>query len=111
MKRLSDKEIKKIYNMVCEYYEKYLKQYGVKLPMLIEKRGNYIKDALILFYLSQDYPKTRKVSKGELTQFVRQYYPNVNDVQQARHLGAQKGWFIASGGRDNRDVVLTRGEY
>jgi len=82
-----------------------------KLPRLTNAKGDFTKDALVLIYLVQDYPNTKKISKGELTQFIRQYYPDVNDVQQARHLGAQKGWFIAAGGRDNRNVVLTRGEY
>ena len=111
MKRLSNDEIKKIYEMISKNYNKYLRQSGVKLPKLTDIQGNYTKDVLVLVYLAQGYPNTRKVSKGELTQFIRQYYPNINDVQQARHLGAQKGWFIAAGGRDNRDVVLTRGEY
>ena len=97
--------------MLCRYYKKYLNQHGVKLPKLTDPKGNYTKDALVLVYLAQNYPNTKKVSKGELTQFIRQYYPNVADVQQARHLGAQKGWFIAAGGRDNRDVILVRGEY
>ena len=82
--------------------------------MLLPKLGSpesYIKDALILIYLSQGYPNTRKVSKTELTRFIRFYYPEVNDVQQARHLGAQKGWYIAAGGRDNVVVQLQRGEY
>jgi len=61
--------------------------------------------------LGAGLPKHKKISKGELTQFIRLYDPSVNDVQQARHLAAQKGWFIAAGGRDNRDVVLARGEY
>jgi len=110
-KRLSNDKIKEIFKLICDYHKKYLEQYGVKLPKLTDLQGNYIKDALILIYLAQDYPNTRKVSKEELTQFIRQYYPNVNDVQQARHLGAQKGWFIVAGGRDNRDVFLDRGEY
>lgn len=110
-KQLTHNDIEKIYKMICNYYEEYLKQHGVKLPKLSDTQGNYTKDALVLVYLAQDYPNTIKVSKEELTQFIRQYYPNINDVQQARHLGAQKGWFIAAGGRDNRDVVLDRGEY
>jgi hypothetical protein len=111
MRKLSDNEIKRIYEMICEYHDKCLKQYGVKLPKLTDNKGNYTKDALVLIYLAQDYPKTKKVSKGELTQFIRQYYPNVVDVQQARHLGAQKGWFIISGTRGNRHVALNPGEY
>ena len=109
-KKLSDDEIKNTYEMICSYYNNYLKPYGVKLPKLIGSAG-YIKDALTLVYLAQGYPHTRSVSKGELTEFIRSFYPGVSDVQQARHLGQQKGWFIAAGGRDNRDVILRRGEY
>jgi hypothetical protein len=111
MRKLSDEEIKKIYDMICEYYEKYLKQYGVKLPKLINKKGEYTKNALVLVYLAQDYPNTHKFSKEEITQFVRQYYPEVADVQQARHLGAQGGWFIVSGTRGNGNTTLRPGEY
>jgi hypothetical protein len=107
---LSDKEIKDTYEMICTYYNKCLKQYGVKMPELASTKG-FTKDALTLVYLAQGYPNTRKVSKGELTEFIRSFYPRTNDVQQARHLGAQKGWFIAAGGRDNREVDLQRGEY
>jgi hypothetical protein len=105
MKRsLSDKEIKDTYAMIHSYHDKYLKQYGVKMPKLTGLKG-FTKDALTLVYLAQGYPRTREVSKSELTEFIRGFYPEVNDVQQARHLGAQKGWFIAAG------VVLQRGEY
>lgn len=97
--------------MICGYHDKYLKQYGVKLPSLADTRGNFTKDALVLVYLAQGYPNTKEVSKGELTQFIRQYYPDTADVQQARHLGAQKGWFIVSGTRGNRVVTLESGEY
>jgi len=110
MERLSDDEIKRIYQMICNYYDKYLKQYGVKLPKLISAKG-YTKDALILICLAQSYPNTRPVSKGKLTEFIRQYYVDVADVQQARHLAAQNGWFIVSGTRGNKDVELKPGEY
>lgn len=109
-KKLSDDEIKNTYETIYGYYNKYLKSYGVKLPKLSGTRG-YTKDALTLIYLAQGYPHTRIVSKGELTEFIRGFYPTVNDVQQARHLGEQKGWFIAAGGRDNREAILRRGEY
>jgi len=112
MKRLSNEKIEKIYDMLRRYYKKYLKQHGVKLPKLTDSKGNYTKDALVLVYLAQNYPNTKKVSKGELTQFIRQYYPNVVDIQQARHLGAQKGWFIVSGTRGNKGAIkLKSGEY
>jgi len=71
MKRLSDKAIKKIYGIICNCHKKYLAKYGVKLPKLTDAKGNYTKDALVLVYLAQGYPKTREVSKGELTQFIR----------------------------------------
>jgi len=78
---------------------------------LKNKKGFYTKDALILIYLSHNYPQTKKVTKQELTWFIRKYYPDTNDVQQARHLGAQKGWWILAGGRDNIVLSLNRGEY
>ncbi len=108
---LNKKSIKSIYKMLCEFYEKYLKSYGVKLPKLYDSKGNFTKDALVLVYLAYDYPKTRKVTKEELTKFVRSYYPNTNDVQQARHLGAQSGWWIVAGGRDNIVLKIKRGSY
>lgn len=109
-KRLTDAEIESIYDMVRCYYDKYLAKHGVILPSL-KSRGKFTKDALVLVYLAQGYPKTKSASKHELTEFIRRYYDDVNDVQQARHLGAQKGWYIAAGGRDNKDVSLERGEY
>lgn len=109
--KLSDAVVEKTYEIIRNYHEKYLKKFGVKMPKLKNSEG-YTKDALILVYLAQGYPNTKKVSKSELTQFVRQYYPDVNDMQQARHLGAQKGWFIVSGGRFDRHVEdLERGDY
>jgi len=107
---LTRKEITKIYKTIEEYHKKYLKNKGIKMPKL-EISGKYTKDALILIYLAQDYPDVKPITKTQLTNFIRKHYPEVNDVQQARHLGAQKGWFIAAGGRDNRDVKLDRGEY
>jgi hypothetical protein len=32
---LDKKSIESIYKTICEYYEKYLKRYGVKLPKLL----------------------------------------------------------------------------
>ena len=81
------------------------------MPKLYGSKGNFTKDALVLIYLTYDYPNTRKVSKEELTRFVRSYYPNTNDVQQARHLGAQAGWWIVAGGRDNIVLKIGRGSY
>jgi len=88
---LNKKLIESIYKTIADYHEKYLKQFGVKLPKLYAAKKKFTKDALVLAYLAYDYPKTRKVSKEELTKFVRSYYPDINNVQQARHLGAQAG--------------------
>ena len=71
---LNKKLIESIYKTISEYHEKYLKQFGVKLPKLYASKGKFTKDALVLVYLTYNYPKTRKVSKEELTKFVRSYY-------------------------------------
>lgn len=111
MIKLNDKEIQLTYRLICEYYDKYLKQHGVKLPKLY-KGTTYTKDALTLVYLAQGYPATRVVSKSELTEFIRLFDHSVSDVQQARHLAAQKGWFITSGTRnDITSATLSPGEY
>ncbi len=109
--KLSKSEIKKTYELVKGFHGKYLKAFGVKLPKLKDNEGNFTKDALVLVYLAYDYPKTRKISKEELTKFVRSFYPATNDVQQARHLGAQAGWWIVAGGRDNIVLNIKRGFY
>lgn len=63
-------------------------------------------------YLGQNYPNTEIISKTELTEFIKTYYPNTNDVQQARHLATQKGWFILSGTRnDNTSLSIPSGSY
>ena len=108
---MTQKKILKIYKQVKKYHERYLKKYGVTLPKVKNNKGAWTKDALILIYLSQKYPYTQKATKRELTRFIRKYYPDTNDVQQARHLGAQKGWWILAGGRDNIVLSLKRGEY
>lgn len=108
---MTDEEIRSIYEIIKGYHAKYLKCHGVQLPNL-ERNGIFTKDALVLVYLCQNYPNTRVVTKDELTKFIREYDPTVNDVQQARHLAAQKGWYILSGTRkDNESKDLKAGEY
>lgn len=107
---MTDKEIEEVYKVICKYHNDFLKRHGVKLPKLRNAEGNYTKDAIVLVYLAKFYPSTVMVTKQELTSFVRRFYPDVNDVQQARHLGAQKGWFISAGGRENVHVKKI-GEY
>lgn len=78
---LNKKSIENIYETICNFHEKYLKPFGVKLPKLYDPKNKYTKDALVLVYPAYDYPKTKIVSKEELTKFIRSYYPNTNDVQ------------------------------
>ncbi len=66
-KKLSDNEIKTTYKMIDSHDDKYLRQHGVKMPRLTSTEG-FTKDALVLIYPAQDYPKTRTVSKTELTE-------------------------------------------
>lgn len=110
-KKLSKTEINNQYKIIKSYHERFLKQFDVKLPKLKNGDGSYTKDSLVLVYLSIGYPNTRPISKTELTKFVRGFYSEVNDVQQARHLGAQKGWWIVAGGRDNIVLSVKTGFY
>ncbi|MBU4332435.1 hypothetical protein KKD19_01590 [Patescibacteria group bacterium] len=109
--KLTKANINKQYKFIKEYHSKYLKKFGVKLPKLYDKNKKITKNALVLIYLSLGYPKTREITKTELTQFVRKFYPETNDVQQARHLGAQDGWWIVAGGRDNIVLTVKKGNY
>ncbi|MBU1130562.1 hypothetical protein KJ840_00295 [Patescibacteria group bacterium] len=108
---INELEITDQYDLIKKYHEKYLKKFGVKIPKLLDNSGQFTKNALMLVYLSLGYPKTKVVSKTELTKFIRIYFSDTNDVQQARHLGAQDGWWIVAGGRDNIVADLKSGEY
>jgi hypothetical protein len=77
---MKQKEIEKIYEMIKGYFEKFLQKEGVQLPKLYNK-GEFSKEALVLVYLAQHYPNTKVVTKQELTEFIRKFYPNTNDVQ------------------------------
>ena len=108
----SDAEIQQTYDLIAEFHAKHLDELGVKLPQLRKSNGDYVLSALTLVYLARGYPDVQTVSKSELTQFMRQYVPDINDVQQARHLAAQSGWYILSGTRkDGRDMNIQPGEY
>lgn len=99
------------YSVISDFHKKFLEKFGVKLPELFSADKKFTKNALILVYLSMGYPKTKVVSKTELTHFMREFYPDTADVQQARHLGAQDGWWIVAGGRDNIVEKVKRGYY
>lgn len=106
---MTEKEIESSYKNIHRYYEKYLKQHGVKLPALRNPAGKFTKSALVLIRLAQGYPNTKIVSKEELTSFIRAFDPNAADVQQARHLSMQKGWYVESGTRG--DSAIPKGAY
>lgn len=101
MRKLSDAEIEALYTFIAGHHERFLKAGGVTLPRLRRRDGRFTKDALTLVYLAQGYPQTRWVTKAELTEFIRQYYPETPDVQAGRHLGMQRGFYIVSSRRGN----------
>lgn len=104
-------EIKKIYNIILNEYKNNLKEYNVKMPKLYSS-GKFTLSALVLVYL---YSKIGKiVSKQELTDYLRTMGYDVNDVQQARHLAQQSGWYILSGTRKDyecENLGIKSGEY
>lgn len=102
MKELTNQKIEDIYNrIIVKYHQQYLDSEGVKIPKLKNSQGEYTKNALVLVYLADNYPNQEIVTKEELTNFIRKFYPSTNDVQQARHLGAQSGWYIVSRTRND----------
>lgn len=108
---MTTKEIERIYAIIKEYHEKYLSIFDIKLPRL-RNGDSFTINSLVLVYLAKNYPKTKIVSKEELTQFIKNYYPNVNDVQQGRHLARQNGWYIVSGQRgDITEIKIPSGSY
>ncbi|MDR1678764.1 MAG: hypothetical protein LBR81_03200 [Prevotellaceae bacterium] len=108
---MTDETLEETYKLIEKYHNKYLKEKGVRLPKLKDNNGRYTKDALVLVKLAENYPNTKIISKQELTSFVRKYYPDVSDVQQARHLGMQRGWNIVSGTRGDNGEKVPSGSY
>lgn len=106
------KTIEGTYKIIEENYNKYLKKHGINLPALYDARGQYTRNGLVLVYLAYGYPNTKIVTKNELTDYLLNFFDKVVDVQQARHLGAQHGFYIISGQRnDITQDKLKRGEY
>ena len=93
-------ELKKYYEEIKVNWEKYLKKDSVKMPNL-SSGGKYTINSLVLIYL---YSKLGQiVSKQELTGFLKSMGIESNDVQQARHLAQQSGWYILSGTRGDSE--------
>lgn len=104
-------EIEKRYKQILKSYKKYLKKYNVKMPKLYSG-DNYTLNALVLIYLFNKIGKI--VSKQELTDHLRTMGFDINDVQQARHLAQQSGWYILSGTRGDyecQSLGIKPGEY
>jgi hypothetical protein len=81
---------------------------GLKPPTKM-RAGLPTKDAIVLAFLFKNLGKP--VTKSELTSAVRFFYPEVNDVQQGRHLAAQRGFWIESGTRGDSGQSLRPNEY
>lgn len=108
---MNKNDVEQSYKEIKLSWENNLKNYGVKLPNL-KKGDSYCKSALVLIYLYQKIEK--KVSKKELTNFLNKMNCDSNDVQQARHLAQQSGWYILSGTRKDSECSkfnVNPGEY
>lgn len=109
--KISDKEVRDIYEKLKEAHKKYLAEHGVSMVNL--KRGdNYTKSALVLIYFYKHFKE--KVPKADLIKFLENMGQPSEDVQQARHLSQQKGWYIISGQRGDlgsADYGLGSGDY
>lgn len=90
------REINNIYKEIKKIHNNCLKSHGIKFFKLKNKNKEYNGNALTLVYLFKN--KGKNVSKKELTQFIRKFYPDINDVQYARHLSSQRGWNIYKSG-------------
>ena len=108
---MNDKQIQAVYDLIAKMHATHLAKLGVVLPKLRSSNGKYTKDALVLCALAKNYPNTQIVSKEQLTTFVRSFYPDVIDVQQARHLSMQKGFYIVSGTRGDNELKVPAGSY
>ena len=109
---LNKKQIEQNYNFILEHHKQYLASFGVKMPALYENSQSkkFSKNALALILLAQDYPNTKAISKEQLTNFIRKYYPQTTDAQQGRHLGNISGFYIVSGTRGDSDGI-PKGSY
>lgn len=97
-------EINNVYGELVELHNRHLASLGILLPKLISKKSNkYVIDALTLVYLYKN--RDRKINKRELTSFIRIFYPEITDVQQARHLSTQKGWNIDKSGEGEYQAI------
>lgn len=84
-----------IYEDVSDYYEKHLKQHGVKMPQKSESQR-----AKVLVYLAHYLGEWK--TKQEIMEGVRY---GGNDLQDPRHLWNTDGWYIESNGRRGKELA------
>jgi hypothetical protein len=103
---LTPSELPALYREIQKLHSAHLAKLGIRLPSL--RRGaSFTKDAIVLCALFKY--RGQPVSKAALTNIVRSFDASVNDVQQARHLARQKGFYIVSGTRGDTSVTLESG--
>ncbi len=96
-KSISSEEVDWLYSRLEQAHKTHLEQFGVTLPGL-KRSGKYTKNAVVLAVLLKYFRQS--VSKIELSGVIARFFQEpVADVQQARHLGKQTGWYILSGTR------------
>lgn len=83
MRKLSDKQILKQYDLIKKYHSDHLKEFGVRMPNL-KREGKYTEKALALICLSSDYPDTKVVSKDDLADFIHKYRPDLKKRHSSR---------------------------
>jgi hypothetical protein len=94
--RLPDVEVERIYKELRKAHTKHLLNKGVSLPNLYSGIGfTQSAIALVGLYLMIGKP----VTKSDLTTFVRIYVHGAEDLQEGRHLGSQRGWYVISSAR------------
>jgi hypothetical protein len=99
-KSLSEAEFSELYEQVRELVDTFLPE-DVKMPKK-DIAGRPSKDAIVLCVLFKYMGQP--VSKSDLTEIMRTFFPVVKDVQQGRHLAKQKGFWIESGRRGHEGL-------
>lgn len=95
---LTIQKIERLYLELEESHNHFLRNVGVSLPSL-RKPGGFTQSAIALIGLYSALGK--RVTKSELTDFVRQYVSGADDLQEGRHLATQRGWYIVSSARND----------
>jgi len=98
---ISPQKIEELYSDLESAHRRFLKKDGVSLPSL-RKADGFTQTAIALVGLYSVLGE--RVTKSELTDFVRNYVEGARDLQEGRHLATQKGWYIVSGARNDPET-------